>query len=74
MRNGALWNSKFSFSKHNGENDSTAQSRETGANITELKEDYVAQHICPLCGSEDVEDGHFLCSECEEKMELDGEE
>nr|DAG53667.1 MAG TPA: portal protein [Caudoviricetes sp.] len=56
------------------ENDSTAQSRETGANITELKEDYVAQHICPLCGSEDVEDGHFLCSECEEKMELDGEE
>lgn len=55
------------------ENDSTAQSRETGANITELKEDYVAQHICPLCGSEDVEDGHFLCSECEEKMEMDEE-
>ena len=56
------------------ENDSTAQSRETGANITELKEDYVAQHICPLCGSDDVEEGHFLCSECEEKMEIDGEE
>ena len=55
------------------ENDSTAQSKETGANITELKEDY-EQHVCPMCGSDEVEDGHFLCSECEEKAEIEGEE
>lgn len=55
------------------ENDSTAQSKETGANITELKEDY-EQHVCPMCGSDEVEDGHFLCSECEEKEEIEGEE
>ena len=56
------------------DNDSTAQSKETGANISELKEDYVAQHICPLCGSEDVEDGHILCAECEEENGVEPEE
>lgn len=54
------------------ENDSTAQSKETGANITELKGDYSA-HVCPLCGS-DVEEGHTFCAECEAEYELEAQD
>ena len=54
------------------ENDSTAQSKETGANITELKGDY-STHICPLCGS-DVEEGHTFCAEGEAEYELEAQD
>lgn len=56
------------------ENDSTAQSKETGENVSELKQDYEdRQKICPLCGSEDVEDGHIFCSNCESEYGLEEE-
>ena len=56
------------------ENDSTAQSRETGANITELKSDYaemIRHNRCVVCG-DIVEDGHLLCPDCEDEMEIEG--
>lgn len=54
------------------ESDSTAQSRETGANTTEMKQDYAEQGMCILCG-EPVETGHVLCESCEEMYGVDSE-
>ena len=54
------------------ESDSTAQSRETGANTTEMKQDYAAQGMCILCG-EPTEEGHVLCESCEETYGVDSE-
>lgn len=47
------------------ESDATAQSKETGENITEVKENYESD-ICPICGAE-KEDGHIFCNSCEEE-------
>lgn len=54
------------------DNDSTAQSKETGANISELKTDY-SSRFCPLCGN-DVEEGHIFCSECENEYNMEGQD
>lgn len=54
------------------ESDSTAQSRETGANTTEMKQDYAEHGMCILCG-ELTEEGHVLCESCEEMYGVDSE-
>lgn len=56
---------------NNIENDSTAQSRETGANISELKKDY-SDGRCIECGEYVENEGDVLCEECKEKHELEG--
>lgn len=64
-----------SISEEEIENDSTAASRETGANISELKEDYAAaaeKGVCPICG-DPVEEGHIFCESCESDFGLDTE-
>lgn len=59
------------------ENDSTAQSKETGANISELKTDYaqsrIGENICIMCG-EHVEDGQIVCEDCREEYGIEGGE
>lgn len=54
------------------ESDATAQSRETGANTTEMKQDYAANGMCILCGGP-TEEGHALCEDCEETYGIDSE-
>lgn len=55
------------------ESDATAQSKETGENVSELKQDYSIGHICPICGEEEVENGHIFCKNCEEEYGIGGE-
>lgn len=62
------------ISDANIDNDSTAASRESGDNTSEVKKDYaVAKKKCLMCGVE-VDEGEFLCEECKEEYKQQLEE
>ena len=50
------------------ENENTAASRDAGTNVSDIKE-FAQEGRCIICG-EITEDGHPLCYECEEKLEV----